>query len=57
MYIGGKGSKFEMTILVETTTKYTVEFWFKANVAEFAANPQERTFLYMMNGRADGMSD
>ena len=53
-----------MTILVEKTDRYTIEFWFKANVDEFKKilepedNPaQKRTFLFMMNGRADGISE
>ena len=32
MYLGGPGVKFDMTILVEKTDRFTVEFWFKADV-------------------------
>ena len=55
MYLGGKGIKFDMSILVGKTNTYTVEFWFKADTQKFKEVTQERTFLFMMNGRAEGI--
>lgn len=57
MYIAGEGSKFDISILIEKTETYTVEFWFKANVTEFAAVSQDRTYLFMLNGRLDGIAE
>ena len=55
MYLGGQYS-FDISVLVGKTETYTVEFWFKANVTEFAGVSQDRTFLFMMNGRREGIS-
>jgi len=35
MYLMGEGAKFDMTIMVEKTDTYTIEFWFKADVEKF----------------------
>ena len=60
MYLNGQGSKFSMAVLVDETKEYTVEFWFKADLANAAtmieANKDAETgvsttFLYMMSGQ------
>ena len=60
MYLNGQGSKFSMAVLVEPTSEYTVEFWFKADTATadtmIEANRDPNTgvstnFLYMMSGQ------
>jgi len=56
MYLGGEGVKFDISVLIGKTETYTIEFWFKANVTEFASVTQDRTYLFMMNGRAEGIS-
>jgi hypothetical protein len=57
MYLGGEGVKFDISILVGKTDTYTIEFWFKADVEKFSEKTQDRTFLFMMNGRREGISD
>lgn len=59
MYLGGEGAGFDISVFVEKTDTYTVEFWFKADVTAFSqvsSQSQKYTFLYMMNGRSDGIS-
>ena len=60
MYLSGQGAKFSMAVLVDPTSEYTVEFWFKADTANYetikAANTDattgvSTTFLYMMSGQ------
>jgi len=57
MYLSGQGAKFDMSILVDQTNTYTIEFWFKADVASFSSVTQDRTFLFQMNGLSEGLSD
>lgn len=53
MYLDDKGAKFSMAILVEKTDRYTVEFWFKANVEKFPKiSESDVTYLFMMEGAA-----
>ena len=60
MYLTGQGAKFSMAVLVDATSEYTVEFWFKAKPTEYETikksnNDTETgvstTFLYMMGGQ------
>lgn len=53
MYLEGEGAKFNMAILVDSTTEYTVEFWFHFNNATDVhekIHSQDVTYLYMMEG-------
>ena len=54
MYLGGPGAKFDISVLVDKTDEYTVEFWFKSDVASYANLNQTRTYLFMMDGRSEG---
>lgn len=57
MYLGGEGVKFDISVLVGKTDTYTIEFWFKADVKNFETKTQDRTFLFMMNGRDEGIAE
>lgn len=51
MYMGGVGAHFAMTVPVEATDRYTVEFWFRPDIAKGPelGRAQEVTYLFTMH--------
>ena len=55
MYLQGPNANFEITIPVEQTDEYTVEFWFRPGITDWSAADanyasDKVTYLYTMQG-------